>query len=802
MRYLKIKAQFMKNYLLVLALFWGFSSFSQLIILKGSFAPEVIKDKIGQITIFSAVDSTLKKGGYIDSSVFEVPFSGKLEENYYAKIKLTGYTDTIINFNPTEKEVNLGLIQMQADRSLATVEVVYREPAFERTMDGVEVNVKGTTLEQLTNLFEILKASPRLNSPDDERIEIIGKGSPLILIDRQPILSVEELKAVPANMVDRIEIITNPSAKYRAQGRGSGVIEVYTRDFNLQGYNMTINANGGMNTQLKPTANLNTALSLKKKKLSMNFSVGGGFSQRYSFGSSQYQTTDGTDRMDVREWGRESMNAHPYLNLKAAYQIKEGHKISVGARGYGNQYNGNGTTLASYFQNGELVSDKVESSRDGYTWLNSSNFVNYIWETDTNGSSFEVNLNYRLKVDEGFAENFNEFQDAATGVFSDFDISNRTKNRPNIGESRIVYEHVFDTTGWKVSGGAVYNLVYNNKLFEQFNRENGEWVIDNAFSNSYEYVEQNGSFFTEINKKWDKISARVGLTAEYTDLDGYSYSLEQQFIDSNYLLLFPSASIMIEPNEKVGVTFSYSSGIDRPQFSNYDPFVRVQDSLSISYGNPYLRPEITHNFGISTDLFYAFNISVDYYVSDNPVSQLSFVDDQTFLVNSTPWNAQRNQAIGASAGLPIKSKWLNGWNSIWYNYNFYEFSPIFEREDFGFSTYGLWSYLNFILPSDITLTNRLYIGKWGSSESIGNVMANWSMRVTKKFMSNKFQIWGEVQDIVPPKNRFDEFAGNYRGTGSNQRAFTTLKLGLYYKFGRLKQDAHIRESKSGQSGRI
>lgn len=238
----------MKKLIYTLFLLFSVNGFSQDIKVSGSLPSEVIKDKIGQIIIFSASDSTLKKGSYIDTTQFNLQFKGDLNESYFAKIKLDEYVDTTINFTSTSEEVNLGLIQMQADLSLNTVEVVYREPAFEKTMDGIKVNVQGTTLEQLTTLFDILKASPRLSSPDDESIEIIGKGSPLILIDRQPIMTNDELRAIPADMVESIEIITNPSAKYRAQGRGSGVIEVYTQDFNLQGYNMSISASGGMNT--------------------------------------------------------------------------------------------------------------------------------------------------------------------------------------------------------------------------------------------------------------------------------------------------------------------------------------------------------------------------------------------------------------------------------------------------------------------------------------------------------------------------------------------------------------------------
>ena len=784
------------------ALLFSVTTYCQIITVKGSVPADVLNDQIGQITIFSAADSSLKKGSYIDSTEFELAFNGKLNQDYYAKIKLQGFVDTVINFTPTSKEVNLGIIQLSPDLNLNTVEVVFREPAFERTMDGIKINVSGTTLEQLTNLFEILKASPRLTSPDDERIEIIGKGSPLILIDRQPILSNDELKAIPAEMVEKIEIITNPSAKYKAQGRGSGVIEVFTKDFNLQGYNVTMSGAGGINTQLKPTADGNVGISLKKKKFSMNANLGTNYQQQNSYGMGDYSSTDGTEREELMGFTSENSSFSPHVNIKGAYKIKDNHKLTLGVRGHGNQFNQHRIDSSIYSVEGVVQTRSDKDANEGYTWVNGSSFLNYVWETDTFNSAFEINVNYRIKVDEGSVTARNEYFNQNTAEITNFNIQNKLRNRPNVAEFRTNYEHNFDTTGWKLGGGVAYGVVFNGKEFEQFNEDGDMWVIDPALTNSYDYVEQNGSSFIELAKKWKKIGFRAGLSAEYTNLDGYSNSLNQQFIDSAYFLLFPSASIMLEPNDKVGMTFSYSSGIDRPQFSNYDPFVRIEDSLNINYGNPYLKPEVTQSFGFDLNILYKYNLSVNYYHATNPQSELSFIDDETFIYNSTPWNGEKKEGLGVSINVPLKTKWMSAWNSIWLNYDKYTFTPEFEREDFYNLTYGLWSYTTFFLPKDFSITNRVYFGKWGGANQKANARVNWGMRLTKKMMGNKFQIYLDVRDIVPPTNRIQNFSSNYGGISVNRWAFTAFKIGLYYKFGRLRQDAQIKESNSGQSNRI
>ncbi len=474
----------------------------------------------------------------------------------------------------------------------------------------------------------------------------------------------------------------------------------------------------------------------------------------------------------------------------------------MGIRGHSNRYIGERTDSSQYLQNNILALTNNKSSSTVYTWVNGSSFLNYLWETDTNNSAFEINVNYNIKVDESSGISRNQYTEESTGDITDFNIKNDSKNRPNIIDFRTSYEHVFDTTGWKMSGGGSYGLVFNGKEFNQFNEMENEWILDPLFTNSYDYTEQNSSAFVEVSKEWDIIGFRAGVSGEYTSLDGYSNSLEKQFIDSSYALLFPSASLLIEPNEKVGITFSYNTGIDRPRFSNYDPFVIQEDSLMITYGNPYLRPEIRQTFGFNIDLFYKYNLSVNYSFAKNPQSNLSFIDQSTFLVNSTPWNAESNQGLNVSLSVPLKTKWMSAWNSVWVDYNKYSFTPIFGRSDFYNLTYGFWSYANFFLPKNFTLTNRFYVGKWGNGERKAQVRVHWGIRLTKKMLDNKFQIYVEAEEITPFVNRFEDFAGNYTGSSSNRWTFSSFRLGLYYKFGRLKQDAQIEESKSGNSDRI
>lgn len=769
----------------------------------------VIADKdavsIGQLTLYSLPDSTLKKGTYLDSTFFSLPINGRKNKDFYAKIAVPGYLDTLIAFEITEETdsvVNLGVIPLTKNTDLETVDIVFRKEMFTRTMDGISVSVEGTSLQNLTNLFEVLKASPKIVSPDEESIEIIGRGSPLILVDRQAIISNDELKAIPANQIERIEIITNPSAKYKAQGSGNGVIEVYTKNFHLEGYNMTIRASGGVNTQLKPGGGLNLGLSLKKKKFTLNGYLGFNYHSANGYGQTTGLTTDDSNRGLNSDYDFESSNIWQYYSIKGAYNFNDRQRLTLGVNGHGSTGGSDNISTSQYTVYNDVLTQSESTSSNKWTWLNNSAFVNYTLETDTNKSNFEVNLNYVNKVSNSKLTSSSNFEYVPTSEKSVFNIRNNSKDVPNIAELRVNYEHNFDTTGWKLGIGGSYSALFNGKRFDQFNDVMGEWVIDPQFSNSYDYQEHIGAAFIELSKKWKKLGFRAGVRGEYTRLDGYSNSLNKQFMDSSYVLPFPSASLLYEANEKLGITLFYDTGIDRPQFSNYDPFIVQQDSFNIQYGNPFLRPAIEQTIGLEFDLFYAYNISIGYTFIKDPVSRISFVQEETFLTESTPWNALSEQGFNASLSIPFQTSWLQGWNSIWVDYSQYSFTPIFGRQPLQNLTYGVYSYLTFILPKSFEIGNRLHINKWGGSESISNATVSWGLRATKKFKGNKFQLFVDVNDIIPPKRRSTNYSGNFVYTSSSQNQFTYFSAGFFLKVGRLKGAAQIQESTSGQSDRL
>ena len=165
----------MKRFTLLLFLAITVSGYAQNTRLEVPIIAQDLPEGMGRGLVYSLPDSSLVKGNYIDSNLFSIRFNAKIGETFYLKVMAPGFNDTLINFTVNDTLIRMEPLILMSDLTFDAVNVVYKKPVFERTMNGLSVNVKGTTLEELNTLFDILKASPRLSSPDDENIEIIGR---------------------------------------------------------------------------------------------------------------------------------------------------------------------------------------------------------------------------------------------------------------------------------------------------------------------------------------------------------------------------------------------------------------------------------------------------------------------------------------------------------------------------------------------------------------------------------------------------------------------------------------------------
>ena len=252
------------------------------------------------------------------------------------------------------------------------------------------------------------------------------------------------------------------------------------------------------------------------------------------------------------------------------------------------------------------------------------------------------------------------------------------------------------------------------------------------------------------------------------------------------------------------LTMSYSTDFERPRFANYDPFVRQSDSLSISYGNPYLLPEYGHDFSIEWGIWEGLSLEVAYGRYSNPISNLVFVDTATNIQQSTSKNASLKQELSANISWPTRLGFWSGYHSIWFDYSKTDFTAEFDRAPFFGIGFGVYFYEHFTLKKDYFINTTLQINRYSfdaNTQSRANY--RWNVGAGKKFLDGDLSVQLKVNNIIPQKYNSTSVGSNFRSTDFYQGQFTQFNVSLSYKFGRLKAISNIQDvGGSGQGGRL
>lgn len=782
-----------KTALSLLLLFISCTSFSQIQYSGSIQTPEGDTLFGGQFGIYSIEDTSFLKGDLIENNQFEFRHN---KNPFFIKVFSVAHKDEYIKIDPQPEngKFEIPTIVLQPKENLDQVTVTATRPMFKRSLKGLNVNVANTPLSELATLFDVLKASPKIMSPDDESIQIIGKGTPTIYVDRQEILSMDELKAIPAAFVDKIDIITNPSARYSASGAG-GVIEVYTMNYHMEGSVTSIGLNGGINTQAQPNLGGNVNVNFKKKKFSLNLSLNGSYGKYFNPNSARTEYTDSSQIVQDLEAQNRGSHYWGYGSLKMRYDFNKKHSLTAGIKGWGGGNSGRSEETEDFLRHQSLNQTSQTFHEDQNVWINPTAHLNYKWQTDTSGSYFSTRFQYNISIRDGNSIDNSTFYDYNDSTFTGFNRKTDSRNRPHVFTTFIDYIHVFGKSGWELAVGGFHSGLINDKIYNQYNLEDQEWIKDQQFSNEYDYDEHIGAIYADVEKEWKIFSMKLGVRAEGTFISGFSQALNQQIIDTFYINVFPSTTLMFKLSKDWSLSLGYNPRISRPKFENFDPFIRQPDSTSITYGNPNLRAEYTHIASLEIGYKYGYSLEFTYNRTNRPISNRSFVDSNTYILNTTPDNASYMDEVGVNLSVPINLKWWRGYNSFWGSYSKFYFPDNFYREPFGNFAFGLYLYEQFFLPKDWSINTSLNIRSWANAESFSKPQYFWNIGLAKKFLDGDLNVRLDVNNIVPPKNRSTVYGANYVSESQFQWAFTSFRVGIRYKFGRLKAVQRIEDAK-------
>lgn len=688
------------------------------------------------------LDSTLT-GGTISDEDGKYNLNTKAG-NYILRVSFIGYDTHYQNINiNTNETINVTL--KEVINELQEVEVKAKRQLIERQFDKIVLNVSQSAFAIGSNGKELLKKAPGVNVDKDGNVTVNGKSVEVYIDGRPSNLSGEQLKAMlegtDGSTIEKIEIMSNPSAKYDASGRG-GIINIKTKRNMMQGFNGTVSASYGgmyygdvkkMLNQEMISANLN--YRSEKTYTFLNLSQ---FYNNQKIGFYTYNSTIDsianikTEREDVSEY-----------DIEFQYYL-----IKLGNDWYINKKNILGFIFQSPFM---FMTQDVEPghgygytkvnndvlSRNGYEATNPMNHqqynanINYTHTfSDSLSQELTINLDYNRFNSKHNNEHSNTYYSLETGdVDRITGMKIYTGQKIDIYSAKLDFQSLFWNNGMVEAGAKwamsnTYNKMTNDTIIDAY--QSPHWNTD------FNYSEQVSALYVSFAKQFGKkFSAKLGLRGEYTYAIGtfkepYIKDLsksnepepEVRKTKQSYFNLFPTAFLGYTPTDMFSMNVSYTRRIKRANYFQLNPFRSYVNAYSYSEGNPDLTPEFNNqvdlNFMVARFMTIAFNFSH----TQNMFSQLTEVLPNGY--SRMKWvNFGTCTTHGGNISLtelPIIPKYMTmqdgskqkagAWLTITLNGGYYYF--INRSYDGNYLNRSHWGYgsatLNTYLPQDWTIS--------------------------------------------------------------------------------------------------
>lgn len=754
------------------------------------------------LLLFDATDSTLVKAEYsAEDGSFKMM---NIEPGEYwlraSFVGLPDYISGVLSVQANKITKVQTVVLDNEGTELAEVVVTALKPLIEVKPDKTIFNVEGSINATGNTAFDLLRKAPGLVVDNNDNIILLGKSGVRIFIDGRPSpLSaddlVEMLKGMQSDQIEAIEIITNPSAKYEAEGN-AGIINIRMKKDKRNG----TNANLSLGYTVAVFPKYNGSLGINHRNKHMN-----------AFGSYSYNTGN---RRNFFNLYREQLGmVYDQRNIRTADYAN--HNFKAGADYFLNDKNTVG------FSVGGFVSDRNDLN-DGRTKISlaSSDIIDSLLLATSRNSSMTSNMDY----------NVNYQFDGGTGTVWNFDANYGQFRRegdayqPNLYTSpdeKVVYaerifksetptdidllsfklDHERNLLGGKLETGLKFANVTTDNTFNFYNIEGASSVLDTDRSNNFVYKENVGAAYFNFQRQFEKWSILAGLRAEQTNSVGTlssSQANENDEVKRSYLDFFPSGGVTYQASPKTTWRLNYSRRITRPSYQDLNPFEYKLDELTYQRGNPFLQPQYTQSVQLTHSFNYRYNTTLSYSFTNDYFTEIIDTTEtsRSFITNK---NLASQQVISLNFGAPITiTKW---WN-VYANVNAYQ---QLNKADFGegkivnvkVNAFNIYNQHTFMLPKGISLELSGFYNSpsvWGGTfrtKSMWSVEAGLKMKVLKERGNIKIAV-GDIFNTMHWSGSSD-FGGVAIATSGSWES-RRLSVNFSYLFGNEKVKTRNRKT--------
>ncbi|MBR6042405.1 MAG: TonB-dependent receptor [Paludibacteraceae bacterium] len=761
---------------------------------------DVILYKQSDTTSVFRTDMTTDDGKFV--------FNDLPNGHYMVKVEYIGFKTKKINVSLTKAKPDIKAmkVNMKDDGELIQgVEVVGQRTALHVDADKKTFLVNAGAVVEGVSISDLLREIPSVDVDvegnvslrNNEGVEIYINGKPAGMNDGN---AAEILEQLPANSIEKVEVITNPSSKYNAEG-SAGIINIVLKEDFRQGYYGSVN--GGLNVPIdgKPSGSLGASITYNTQKWMLNAAAGwqgrcnNGTSHRYL----ERYTADGTYFSDSETENKRKRNSE-FLNLGATYRINDNNSVSwtgmaslaqrdnksetdvdYGTEWDYNTVDGKRTMFNTGLDYNHSFAREGEKLRIAATFNTSSNNNEKGYSTnllDQFGNSIDSARTYKF---ENSDTHFNQFSGQA-----DYTLPMGKTSKLEVGAKADVTSNTLETDNMQFKNKGMRLTGMDNSALDDNSQPKNR---DNDFEMNQNIYAAYMTFSSAINKRF---KYNVGIRGELTDMN-WEEHLNGDKNSKSYFDPFPSAFLSYTLSEKDELQFNYTSRLTRPRMRLINPYRNISDSKNLSYGNPDLVPEKTHAFelnyvrNVEGDLYTA---SVYYKYTKDVISRFTWLDDAQ-ISNSSFFNTGKCQ----EEGLELIAKNHIGFLTLTSNINLYYYSlngasVVIDNSkekldgESSFSWTGKMSadmQLPWKLSGQITAN---YNSPRATIQGRRHHMFTMNAGLKRSFMQRKLTASLSVRDLF---NTFQFHSTNYGDDFYQDNKFrfmgTTIFLNLSYNFG-------------------
>ncbi len=603
-------------------------------------------------------------------------------DTYIIEITSVGYTPYKQAIElPQKAKYDMGRIELRSSTELDEVVVVSQKPIIKSDAEKITYDVTADPESDGQTLLDMMRKVPMVTVDAEDNVQLNGSSDFKVLINGKESAMVknnlkEVLKAMPAAGVQDIQVITNPSTRYDAEGSG-GVINIITARAQSNSVTGVTGSLTGYGDVLQGSFGGNAYLTLQHKKFtaSLNYSGGRFVNNQYSNATmynynnpDMYKTIISTSEFgDMAVLG----NYH-FLTFESSYELDSLNLFTLGLSGNLGRYGASGLGLNRTFsKDGNLMVNYIDNISQSGLWGGAS--ANFDYQHTFNRPQHTLTASYRYE----YNPNGSSYTDSI--VFDD-----ETLNAPMAGQKnennafsqehtvQVDYNNPINNVH-SVEAGAKYIMRLNHSDDDYMMLLGNSWQSSGA-QQIFDYTQQVAALYAGYGFNKTSWGFRLGGRYEMTFIDA---TFQQAGVRVDYGKPYgnfvPYASINYNLSPMESLRFSYTQRINRPGISYLSPYEQWTTPTSVQVGNPDLKPEVSHSFTAAYSIFKGvFNLNLQWFarISTNAISPLIQIDPVNTISRTTYGNIANEAVYGLSA-------YISGQVSPMFNY-YINLQPVYK----------------------------------------------------------------------------------------------------------------------------